>query len=75
MNVSVNKLIELYLNDAADYGEDNHAEIAENILRPLTKLIAEDGSNQSDVLKEAYGNASPEHKPIFEDFFHYIKEV
>lgn len=74
MSVLLNKLIELYLNDVADFNEDDH-EISETVLRPLTQLISEDGSNQSDVLKEAYGKASPEHKPIFEDFFHYIKGI
>lgn len=74
MSVSLNELIELYLNDVADYNEDNH-ELSETILRPLTELISEDESNQTDIIKEAYFKASPEHKIIFEDFFHYIKET
>jgi hypothetical protein len=74
MSVSLNELIELYLNDVADYDEENH-KLSESILRSITQRLDENGSNHADILKEAYNNASPEHKPILKDFLIYMKEV
>lgn len=72
MNVSLNELIELYLNDVEDYDGENH-ELSESILRAITQRLDENGSNHANVLKEAYDNASPEHKPILKDFLLYVK--
>lgn len=74
MSVSLNELINLYLNDVEDYDEENHG-LSESILRSITQRLDENGSNHVAVLKEAYNNASPEHKPILKDFLLYIKGV
>ena len=74
MSVSLNELIELYLNDVYDYDEENH-ELSESILRAINQRLDENGSNHAAILKEAYNNASPEHKPILKDFLLYVKGV
>jgi hypothetical protein len=79
MNVSQNKLneyINLYLNDLADYSdEDQSYTLAESVLNPLKQLIMESKQDTSIILKEALIKASPEKRVILEDFMLYIQEA
>lgn len=79
MNVSQNKLneyITLYLNDLADYSDDDQSCIlAESVLNPLKQLIMESKQDTSIILKEALIKASPEKRVILEDFMLYIQEA
>lgn len=75
MSVSqkLNKLIELYINDAQDYHEETS--LIEETLSPLTKLMQEENSNPESILEEALNNASPEQKDILLDFILYAKNI
>jgi hypothetical protein len=74
MSVSLNELIKLYLNDVYDYDEESYG-LSESILGAINQRLDENGSNHVSILKEAYNNASPEHKPVLKDFLLYIKGV
>lgn len=74
MNVSLNEIIELYLNDIADYDNENLL-IAESILNPIKKLLVENKQNEYAVLIEAYHKGTLEQKYIMEDFLSYIREI
>lgn len=69
----LNKLIELYINDAQDYHEDSS--LIEETLNPISKLMQEENSSPETVLREALSNASPEQKEILQDFITYCKEI
>lgn len=69
----LNKLIELYINDAHDYHDDTV--LIEETLSPIAKLMQEENSNPETVLREALSNASPEQKEILKDFITYCKEI
>lgn len=73
MSTSLNNLIELYLNDLADFDEENLL-LAESVLKPVKQLLTE-GKNQEDILFEAYQKSSPKQKEILKDFLLYIKEA
>jgi hypothetical protein len=75
MSAYLNKLIELYLNDLADYSEDNDVLLAESALKPLKQLITEGKKDQNKIIIEAYKNAAPEHKVILDDFLLYMREA
>lgn len=75
MSVYLNNLIELYLNDIADYEDDNSLLLAESVLKPVKNLITEGKKSQEEILFEAYKKSSPEQKAILEDFLLYIKEA
>ena len=79
MNVSQDKLneyINLYLNDLADYGDDDQSYIlAESVLGSLKQLIVESKQDMSIVLKEALIKSTPEKRVILEDFMLYIQEA
>ena len=79
MNVSQDKLneyINLYLNDLADYGDDDQSCIlAESVLGSLKQLIVESKQDMSIVLKEALIKSTPEKRVVLEDFMLYIQEA
>jgi len=79
MNVSQDKLneyISLYLNDLADYGdEDQNYTLTESVLGSLKQLIVESKQDTSTILKEALIKSTPEKRVILEDFMLYIQEV
>ena len=79
MNVSQDKLneyINLYLNDLADYGDDDQNYIlAESVLGSLKQLIVESKQDMSIVLKEALIKSTPEKRVVLEDFMLYIQEA
>lgn len=79
MNVSQDKLneyITLYLNDLADYGDDEQSFIlAESTLGSLKQLIVESKQDMSVILKEALIKSTPEKKEVLEDFMLYIQEA
>ena len=75
MSAYLDKLIELYLNDLADYSEDNDVLLAESALKPLKQLITEGKKDQNKIIIEAYKNATPEHKIILDDFLLYMREA
>jgi len=79
MNVSQDKLneyITLYLNDLADYGDDEQSFIlAESTLGSLKQLIVESKQDMSAILKEALIKSTPEKKEVLEDFMLYIQEA
>jgi hypothetical protein len=77
MNVSqnrLNELINLYLNDVADYSDEDLI-LAESVLKPIKQIITESTNNTSEVLKEALKKSSPKEKKIIEDFIIYAKEI
>jgi len=69
----LNKLIELYINDAQDCYEETS--LVEETLSPIAKLMQEENSNPETVLREALSNASPEQKEILKDFILYTKHI
>lgn len=69
----LNKLIELYINDAHDYYED--ISLVEETLSPIAKLMQEENSNAESILKEAVAKASPEQKEVLNDFLLYVKHM
>lgn len=75
MSVSqkLNKLIELYINDAQDYEEETS--LIEETLSPIVKLMQEENSNPESILKEALTKASPEQKNVLLDFILYAKNI
>jgi hypothetical protein len=73
MSVYLNKLIELYLNDVEDY-YSNDLLLAESALKPMRQLITEGKKDQNQIIIEALKKATPEHKPIIEDFLLYMRE-
>ena len=78
MNVSQDKLneyINLYLNDLADYGEEQSCILAESVLGSLKQLIVESKKDISVILNESLINATPEKKEVLEDFMLYIQEA
>ena len=77
MNVSqnnLNELINLYLNDVADYSTEDLM-LTESVLKPIKQLIVESKQNASEVLKEALKKSTPIEKKVIEDFITYIKEI
>lgn len=74
MSVYLNNLIESYLNDMADYDDDNLV-LAESVLKPVKQLLTEDKQSQDEILLEAYRKATPEQKNILEDFLLYCREL
>ena len=79
MNVSqdkLNKYITLYLNDLADYGdEEQNYVLTESVLNSLKQLIVESKQDTSVILKEALVKATPENRVVLEDFMLYIQEA
>lgn len=75
MSVSqkLNKLIELYINDAQDYYENTT--LVEETLSPIAKLMQEENANPESALKEALAKASPDQKDILLDFILYTKNI
>lgn len=69
----LNKLIELYINDAFDAYENTS--LVEETLSPIAKLMQEENSNPENVLREALSKASPEQKEILQDFMLYVKHI
>lgn len=79
MDVSQDKLneyITLYLNDLADYGDEEQSYIlTESVLNSLKQLIVESKQDTAVILKEALVKATPENRSILEDFMLYIQEA
>lgn len=78
MNVSQDKLneyITLYLNDLADYGDDQNYTLTESVLGSLKQLIVESKQDMSVILTEALVNATPEKREVLEDFMLYVQEA
>ena len=79
MNVSQDKLneyITLYLNDLADYGdEEQNYVLTESVLNSLKQLIVESKQDTSVILKEALVKTTPENRVVLEDFMLYIQEA
>ena len=73
MSASLNEMIELYLNDIADYDNDNLL-LAESVLKPVKQLLTEGKLDEDKILIEAYRKSNAEQKVIIEDFLTYIKE-
>ena len=73
MSASLNEMIELYLNDIADYDNDNLL-LAESVLKPVKQLLTEGKLDEDKILIEAYRKSNTEQKAIIEDFLIYIKE-
>jgi len=69
----LNKLIELYINDAQDYYEETS--LVEETLSPIAKLMQEENANPESALKEALAKASPDQKDILLDFILYAKNI
>lgn len=69
----LNKLIELYINDAQDCYEETS--LVEETLSPIAKLMQEENSNPETVLREALSKATPEQKEILQDFMLYVKHM
>jgi len=77
MNASqnnLNELINLYLNDVADYSTEDLI-LTESVLKPIKQLIIESKQSTSEVLKEAIKRSTPTEKKVIEDFITYIKEI
>jgi len=74
MSAYLNKLIESYLNDMADYDTDTNLILAESVLKPINQLLTEGKKSQEEILLEAYHKATPEQKYILEDFLLYVRE-
>lgn len=66
----LNQIIESYLNDIDDYGEGMDYILAENTLKPLTKLITESKSPLID-LNEVKSQLLDEE--LIDDLILYIK--
>ena len=79
MNVSQNKLtnlINLYLNDLADFGDSKQSYIlAESTLNSVKQLIVESKSDIKDILQEEYKKSSPEKQEVLKDFMLYAKSI
>jgi len=79
MNVSQDKLneyITLYLNDLADYGDEEQSYVlTESVLNSLKQLIVESKQDTSVILKEALVKSTPENRVVLEDFMLYIQEA
>lgn len=75
MKDSINKLIELYLNDISDYGDDQELLLAEGALNPLKTLLIESKLSPKEILNEAIRKASPKNKIILKDFMLYASEI
>ena len=73
MSAYLNNLIELYLNDLSDYDNTNLL-LAESALKPMRQLITEGKKDQNQIIIETLKKATPEHKPIIEDFLLYMRE-
>ena len=69
----LNKLIELYINDAHDHYDD--IQLVEETLSPIAKLMQEENANPESALKEALAKASPDQKDILLDFILYAKHI
>lgn len=52
MSAYLNNIIELYLNDLADYDGGNLL-LAESVFKPVKQLLTE-GKNQEEILLEVY---------------------
>jgi hypothetical protein len=74
MSAYLNNLIELYLNDLSDYDNTNLL-LAESALKPMRQLITEGKKDQNQIIIETLKKATPEHKPIIEDFLLYVREA
>lgn len=74
MSAYLNRIIELYLNDLSDY-DDTDLLLAESALKPIKQLITEGKKDQNQIIIEALKKATPEHKPIIEDFLLYMREA
>ncbi len=73
MSAYLNNLIDLYLNDIADF-DDNNLLIAESVLKPVKQLLTEGKQDEDKILLEAFRKSTPEQKIILEDFLLYVRE-
>ena len=73
MSAYLNNLIDLYLNDIADF-DDNNLLIAESVLKPVKQLLTEGKQDEDKILLEAFRKITPEQKIILEDFLLYVRE-
>ena len=73
MSAYLNSVIDLYLNDVADYYPDNIL-IAESVLRPIKQLLTEGKQDEDAILLEAFRKSNAEQKVILEDFLLYVRE-
>jgi hypothetical protein len=75
MNISKNKLnrlIELYLNDMEDYGNNEELLLAESTLKPLNKIIVE---SKSKIINLTEIKNNSQHPAIIEDLITYINNI
>ncbi len=63
MSAYLNNLIDLYLNDIADF-DDNNLLIAESVLKPVKQLLTEGKQDEDKILLEAFRKSTPEQKII-----------
>ena len=73
----LNEYIELYLNDLSDYSDDSEYNLlAENILKPVKKLITEHKHDKIDgiVLLEDLARTH-KNKIVFNDLLSYIEAI
>ena len=73
MSAYLNNLIDLYLNDIADF-DDNNLLIAESVLKPVKQLLTEGKQEEDTIILEAFRRSTPEQKLILEDFLLYVRE-
>lgn len=74
---NLNKLVELYLNDVEDYGNEGEKVIAESILKPISTLLKENHNNELiPYLNEALNLTSNDiDKEIIKEFIEYIETI
>ena len=73
MSAYLNNVIDLYLNDVADYYPDNIL-IAESVLKPIKQLLTEGKQDDDVILLEALRKSNAEQKVVLEDFLLYVRE-
>jgi len=68
----LNNLIESYLNDVNDYGDESDFLIAENVLNPIKQLITE---SKNTIVNLNEMKAKSKDKAIIEDLILYIQNI
>lgn len=68
----LNKLIESYLSDVYDYGDESDFLITENVLNPIKQLITE---SKNTIVNLNEMKAKSKDKAIIEDLILYIQNI
>lgn len=72
---NLNETIKLYLNDVEDYDSQEQHMIAENALKPVSKLILESKNDPMTILLEVAKTANKRDKAVLNDFILYVSNI